>query len=428
MMIALGQPEIIPGDWDGNVRNALDMIEKAADRNARWILLPEMWACGFPVEEPDRAAGRTGSLLAELSNLADKHDIVIVGSLPEKTDREFFNTVYVIEPDGRILNAYKKSLPRTETSKDIASDEDAVPALIDSSQGPIGFLLGPDLLLPELSRYLVLRGARYLFSLSYRPDFQRDLWKCVIRSRAAENRVHVIAVNAAGRPSQPSNGGLSGCSMAAAPDGSILAEGGEGPELITVDVDTETVSNVTEDRRQSNRCKAYIDWPSETEAAAGIDSQEAVRIVRRVQDGGGRVVFTNGCFDLLHAGHVSYLRQARSLGDMLVVGINSDRSVREIKGPTRPVHSEEDRKQVLLGLSCVDLVVPFDEPDPYRLIGELRPDVLVKGEDWAEDEIIGSDLVLSWGGSVVRLPLKEGLSTTGIIEKILQPPSPAEKS
>ena len=425
MKIALGQTEVIPGDWDGNVCGSRDLIEKAANRNARWILLPEMWACGFSMTELERAAERTEPLLTELSSLADGRDIVIAGSLPEKTDRGFFNTVFIIEPGGRISDVYKKILSPREPSNLDVPDEDARPVLIDSSFGPVGLLLGRDFLLPELSRYLVLRGARCLFSLSHRPFISRDLWTSILQCRAVENRVPVLAVNASGRfPA----GGLSGGSMAVAPDGSIIAEGREGPELITVDVDIENVPAAQKGRRESSRCRAFIEWPSETEVVSGIDSREAARIVRRVQNGGGRVVFTNGCFDLLHAGHVSYLRQARSLGDMLVVGINSDSSVREIKGPSRPVNTVEDRRQILLGLSCVDLVVPFDEPDPYRIIGELRPDVLVKGEDWAEDEIIGSDLVLSWRGSVMRIPLKEGLSTTGIIEKVLKSPSSAEKS
>jgi D-sedoheptulose 7-phosphate isomerase len=130
------------------------------------------------------------------------------------------------------------------------------------------------------------------------------------------------------------------------------------------------------------------------------------------------IVFTNGCFDLIHPGHIDLLERARSLGDKLVVGINSDRSVRAIKGPNRPIQNEAERAAVLKGLRSVDEVIIFDEPTPERLIRELRPDVLVKGGDWATTEIVGADLVQGWGGKVVSLPLLPGHSSTGIIERI----------
>lgn len=133
-----------------------------------------------------------------------------------------------------------------------------------------------------------------------------------------------------------------------------------------------------------------------------------------------KVVFTNGCFDILHAGHVDLLNRARALGTKLIVGINSDASVRKIKGAPRPFVSEKMRAEVLLGLKAVDEVRIFDEPTPARLIEEIKPDVLVKGGDWQISEIIGADFVMKNGGEVYSLPLKEGFSTTGIIEKILQ--------
>src|SRR5689334_13438952 len=117
------------------------------------------------------------------------------------------------------------------------------------------------------------------------------------------------------------------------------------------------------------------------------------------------IVFTNGCFDIIHPGHIDLLEKARSLGTRLVVGINSDRSVRSIKGAGRPLQDQEARKAVLLGLKAVDEVVIFDDPTPENIIREIKPDVLVKGGDWQEDEIIGSDFVKASGGSVVRIPL-----------------------
>jgi rfaE bifunctional protein nucleotidyltransferase chain/domain len=133
-----------------------------------------------------------------------------------------------------------------------------------------------------------------------------------------------------------------------------------------------------------------------------------------------KIVFTNGCFDILHRGHVSYLNHARSLGDALFVGLNSDSSVRKLKGPTRPINSELDRKFVLENLKCIDCVDIFSEETPLELIKLIRPLILVKGGDWTPDKIVGSQEVLSWGGKVLSLPFVDGFSTTSIVEKINQ--------
>lgn len=133
---------------------------------------------------------------------------------------------------------------------------------------------------------------------------------------------------------------------------------------------------------------------------------------------GRKVVFTNGCFDLLHVGHVRYLQDAKKLGDLLVVGLNSDESVRSLKGPTRPVQSEDDRAEIMAGLAAVDFVTLFGEPTPIRLIEALVPEVLVKGGDWPVDKIVGHELVLSRGGLVKSLPFHPGRSTTSILERV----------
>ena len=142
--------------------------------------------------------------------------------------------------------------------------------------------------------------------------------------------------------------------------------------------------------------------------------------LKPLRNAGQRIVFTNGCFDILHAGHVRYLTAARREGDLLVVGLNSDQSVKRIKGPQRPLVSEQQRAEVLAGLWCVDYIVIFDDPDPLRVIQTLQPGVLVKGDDWAENQIIGADVVKSDGGRVVRVPVVSGISTSRIIERIVQ--------
>jgi len=139
-----------------------------------------------------------------------------------------------------------------------------------------------------------------------------------------------------------------------------------------------------------------------------------------VRKSGQKIVFTNGCFDIMHVGHVRYLAEARSQGDMLIVGLNSDGSVRAIKGDKRPIVGQDHRAEVLASLACVDGVVLFEEPDPLRLIQTIKPDVLVKGEDWAADAIIGAAEVKSRGGKIVRISFVGQASTTGIIQTILQ--------
>jgi rfaE bifunctional protein nucleotidyltransferase chain/domain len=146
--------------------------------------------------------------------------------------------------------------------------------------------------------------------------------------------------------------------------------------------------------------------------------KELQTIVSGARQAGQTVVFTNGCFDLLHRGHVHLLREAKAAGDILVVGINSDRSVQSIKGPARPILPETDRIELIAAMEMVDYVVQFDEADPYNVISALKPQVLAKGGDWRAGKIIGADVVEREGGQVVVIPYLEGFSTTKIIERI----------
>ncbi|MEW6615758.1 MAG: D-glycero-beta-D-manno-heptose 1-phosphate adenylyltransferase [Thermodesulfobacteriota bacterium] len=147
--------------------------------------------------------------------------------------------------------------------------------------------------------------------------------------------------------------------------------------------------------------------------------EDLKKVVERVKKEGKRIVFTNGCFDLIHVGHTRYLEEAKKLGDILIVAVNSDQSVRTIKGNKRPIIPEEERAEVLSALQCVDFVVIFHEPDPLNIISLLEPDVLVKGGDWGKDAIIGREVVESAGGKVVRIPEIKGASTSSIIDKIV---------
>jgi rfaE bifunctional protein nucleotidyltransferase chain/domain len=146
--------------------------------------------------------------------------------------------------------------------------------------------------------------------------------------------------------------------------------------------------------------------------AAGLDS-----FVREARDAGKRIVFTNGVFDLLHPGHVRYLQAAHAHGDLLIVGLNSDASVRRNKGPERPINPEQERAEVLAALACVDAVSIFDDDTPADIIRRVQPDVLVKGSDWPADQIVGRETVEARGGRVILEPVEQGHSTTWIIEK-----------
>jgi D-beta-D-heptose 7-phosphate kinase/D-beta-D-heptose 1-phosphate adenosyltransferase len=144
------------------------------------------------------------------------------------------------------------------------------------------------------------------------------------------------------------------------------------------------------------------------------------RIVDDLKTKGKRIVFTNGCFDLLHVGHIRYLEEAKALGDILVVGINSDRSVRRIKGPYRPILPEGERAEILSGLGCVDYITIFDEADPLELVSSLQPHILVKGGDWTKETTVGKEVVERSGGEVIILPFVQGASTSNLIEAILE--------
>ena len=149
-----------------------------------------------------------------------------------------------------------------------------------------------------------------------------------------------------------------------------------------------------------------------------VNWQQAAEKVAALQQEGKKVVFTNGCFDLVHLGHVDYLEKARNLGDFLVVGINTDKSVADLKGPLRPVSSEKSRARVLASMGFIDLVVMFGEPTPKELIEEIKPDILTKGNDYTIENIVGADFVMARGGKVETLPLVEGYSTTNLVNRM----------
>ena len=149
-----------------------------------------------------------------------------------------------------------------------------------------------------------------------------------------------------------------------------------------------------------------------------IETEELNRLIEESRSDGLKIVFTNGVFDILHAGHLDYLNRSKKLGDILIVGVNTDESAKAIKGPDRPFNGEEDRAALLAGLECVDYVTLFSETTPIKLISLLKPDLLVKGADYSADEVVGKELVESFGGEVKLIAFKEGFSTSRLIDKI----------
>ena len=160
--------------------------------------------------------------------------------------------------------------------------------------------------------------------------------------------------------------------------------------------------------------------PDEMREGGVLAHADAVAFAARLRAEGRIVVFTNGVFDLLHPGHIRYLQEARALGSALIVGLNSDSSVRRNKGPDRPINPEGERAEVLAALACVDAVVMFGEDTPAEIVRAIQPDILVKGADWPADQIVGRDTVENRGGRVVRVELEQGYSTSSIIERIRQ--------
>jgi len=255
----------------------------------------------------------------------------------------------------------------------------------------------------ELIRRFALQGVDALIFIAQWPKARKDHWEALLPARAIENQTLVLGVNAIGSAFGTP---LCGSTRAISYDGSIIAELKEDIDVIALDLSS---------------FEPKLPYPRRVvfqEPQKILPLDKILSILEKRRRHGEKVVFTNGCFDILHAGHVDYLQKARALGDLLIVGLNSDASVKKIKGETRPINPQEQRAKVLASLSCVDYVIIFDEETPEELIKRIRPDILVKGADWEEDKIVGASFVKSYGGRVERIPFTYGISTTKIIAKL----------
>ncbi|MEW6219496.1 MAG: D-glycero-beta-D-manno-heptose 1-phosphate adenylyltransferase [Thermodesulfobacteriota bacterium] len=408
--VALGAPEI-------NLGRLAEGLARLAPREPGLVVLPELLATGFAYRQARALAARTPELLRLLTGIANRYRLHLAGSLLEASPAGLHNTLFLVGPDGVLGRIAKRHLfaPMDE-DRHLVAGPAAGP--LATPHGLVAGLVCYELRFPELARLPIQAGARILVVVAQWPRVRLSHWQTLVRARAIENQAFVLAGNRCGSTGMDT---FAGHSQIIAPDGTVLAEAGEGEEARGVLVDPQE-PQVVRARFNTVGPRPY----GLPDAGKVVDRERAASQVAEHRAAGSRIVFTNGCFDLLHAGHVQYLEEARRQGDFLVVGLNSDASVAAIKGPGRPVNTEADRARVLAALGCVDLVVLFGETTPLALIEALRPQVLVKGADWAEEAIVGAPQVQAWGGQVVRIPLLAGRSTSGLIERIGR--GPGEKT
>ncbi len=415
--VALGQ--IAPGSRspEENLALALKDIEKAAKKGAHLIVFPELFPFGIieAKRKAKEAANLSKTFLEILKDAATGKKINIFAGLPFLKDASLlFNSLFCFTSKGKTYRYDKLNLFPPFNEENIF-DTGRVPVDVWLETGTCEIGIGPqicfDIRFPELSRTYSKRGCHLLVVSALWPLSRKDNFVTLLKARAMESQCFVAASNACGGCGEQE---LAGSSLVVAPDGTVLiqAKGEEGLLLAKINVD----------RQKSIRTFFNSSWPQGLWNIALeekiLDTKRLRRTLFRIKKSGQKIVFTNGCFDILHAGHVSYLKRARGLGDVLVVGLNSDSSVKKIKGKSRPVNPQEQRARVLAALSFVDFVVIFQEDTPQRLIHELRPDILVKGADWDEDEIVGARFVKSLGGRVERIAFEVNTSTSRIIQRI----------
>jgi len=365
------------------------------------VVLPELWAGGADLRRAGAQAAETPALLAALTAMASRHGVCFAGSLPQPSEEEgrCRNSLFLVGPAG-VLGRYDKQHLFRPWREERYFVPGGTQAPLAGPHGPLGGLVCYDLRFPDLARRQVRQGAALLVVSALWPAERREHWRVLLRARAIENQAYVVGCNGCGL-----SGGveLAGHSLVVAPDGRILLAMDEEEGVGQVPLEPQFLAEL-----RKRFCPAGEQpWPGD-DGDKVVVPREALARLKPLRELGSRIVFTNGCFDLLHSGHVRYLQQARRAGDYLVLGLNSDSSVRAIKGPERPVNPEADRARVVAALGCVDLVILFDEETPLRLIEAIRPRVLVKGADWPEDQIVGAREVRSWGGEVRRIPFERG--------------------
>lgn len=409
------QFEVQQGNISANLTQVKENLSDLNPPMGSLIAMPEMWATGFVYDELSQLGSEVPTLLEELEKLADSYGVVLAGSLPCKqeidgkeilTNRLFFSgsgqkTVPGIDKQ-HLFSFWKED-------QWFSAGEQAKPVFL-APEATVGGLVCYDLRFPEAAQCQSRQGADILLMSAQWPLARIKQWKILLQARAIENQCYVIAANACGNWDTLQ---LGGHSMLVAPDGEILAEAGEEPESLVMEFNRE----VQKELRERFNTVAAAPW-SMDDSEKVLPLEQVTRVVKNRRRIGQKIVFTNGCFDILHAGHVEYLQKARKQGDFLVLGLNDDQSISSIKGPERPVNEEYQRARVLAALGCVDAIVLFGDDTPIKLITTLCPDVLVKGADWEEDDIVGAAEVKAAGGRVERIAFASQTSTTAMIQRI----------
>ncbi len=399
MKIGLLQYPFYP-EAEKTFQTLCQQVEKA--ENVDLLIAPELGLTGY--ESALELAFVRKALDTIQQKLASKNLPLLIGGADPET---LTSAIWLITPDKIQKVAEKVNLfPGFDEEKGFKPGSLLPPFEIKDI--PCGALVCFDLRFPELAKRLVCQGAQVLFILAAWPKERIKHFQSLVCARALENQVFAVGANALGLVQDIELGGQS---IAFDPWGEKLLEA-KSEGVFTFALDFKRLAFA----RSFFTTSRLVPPPFPQEKILPLD--ELLIRSKWQRQLGQKMVFTNGCFDILHAGHVNYLAKARAAGDFLVVGLNSDASVKRIKGPLRPVNPEKMRAQVLASLSFVDYVTIFEEDTPEKLIKALKPDVLVKGADWPEEKIVGASFVKSYGGRVLRIPFEHQISTSQIIAKI----------
>lgn len=411
--VACLQFPIALGEVERNIQQVQDLLQAHPPAANTLVVLPEIWATGFDYSRTQQWGQQAPVILAAMQDMAARHHIFLAGSLTDPVPGGELprNTLFVVGAEG-VVDSLSKQHLFSFWQEDLFYQPGRLMPLLSTPCGPVGGMVCYDLRFPEVARHQAFAGSRLLMLSAQWPLSRLDHWQTLLRARAIENQCYIAACNGCG---QTGTMEMAGHSMIIGPDGTVLQQAGTEAMVIAAKLDA---AQVDEQRRRF--------FPAGDRSWLGADSdkirtleqlQSALPIIRRH---GSRIAFTNGCFDILHAGHVSYLERARCTADCLVVGLNTDASVRGLKGPSRPINTEANRARVLAALGCVDYVVLFGEETPLCLITAIQPDVLIKGADYEEEQIVGAQEVKAAGGRVVRIAFEHDCSTSALISTIQQ--------
>jgi rfaE bifunctional protein nucleotidyltransferase chain/domain len=407
------QFDVASGNMEANLAAVRRGLEQLPPDQPGILVLPELWSTGFDYQRLPELASETPRVIEALQLLARRYDIYLAGSLPEEVlteaGRTFYNTLYVTGPEG-VAGFYRKQQVFAPMQEDRFFTPGDDPRPIQTEFGLVAGLVCYDLRFPDLVHQQAAMGAGLLLVSAQWPALRLEHWKTLLKARAIENQIFVAACNRCG---ETDGIRFAGHSMVIAPDGTVLAEAAEGEEHGWQEINPLLIE---ESRNRFNTVAPEPYRHYDQDKIVLLDELE--KTVAQLKSVGRKIVFTNGCFDILHQGHVTYLEAARKEGDCLIVGVNSDASIRRLKGAGRPVNREASRARLLAALGCVDQVVLFSEDTPENLIVKLLPDVLVKGGDWPVDRIVGGKEVTAAGGRVLNIPLVENFSTTSLIRRI----------